>query len=494
MQLTTSMKVKKSRLLLMAIACLTLVMTVVWHSPAVAGVPKHYRELEFPPLPTLELPEYSRYELDNGIVIYLMEDRELPLVRGSAIFKTGSRFEPNNKVGLASLTGSLMRAGGTKKHPPQVLNEMLEHKAASVETGVSDTMGNAGFSALSEDLDAVFSLFAEVIREPAFDPQQLELAKNQMRGAIARRNDDPQRIASREFQKLIYGSKSPYARSVEYDHLSQISRSDLVKFHQQYFHPQNMILGIVGDFDSAEMRSLIAEKFGDWKSSREAINPPLPDVNQVNLGGVFMIDQPQLTQSYVQMGHLGGKANNPDYPALMVLNGVMNGFGGRLFNEVRSRQGLAYSVYGVWSPNFDYPGLFISGGQTRSDTTVPLIQAIKSEIKRIRTEPITAEELDYAKESSLNSFVFNFASGDQTLSRLMRYEYFGYPADFIFNYRRQVEETTIEDVQRVAAEYLQPEKLVILVVGNQNSIDPPLNSLNEDVKVTSIDITIPNQT
>lgn len=485
---------KKSKFLLTVIALLTMTLTVVWHSPAVAGVPKHYTELEFPPLRTLELPEYSRYELDNGLVVYLMEDRELPLVRGSALFRTGSRFEPNDKVGLGSLTGDVMRTGGTKNHNPQLLNQILEQKAASVETGIGDTMASAGFSTLSEDLDFVFSLFAEVIREPAFDSQQLELAKTQMAGAIARRNDDPQKIARREFQKLIYGNKSPYARSVEYKNLQRISREDLVEFHQQYFHPKNMILGIVGDFDSEKMRSLIAEKFGDWKSSPQAINPVLPDVDQAKMGGVFTIDQPQLTQSYVQMGHLGGKANSPDYPALTVLNSVLNGFGGRLFNEVRSRQGLAYSVYGLWSPNFDYPGLFISGGQTRSDTTVPLIKAIKSEIQRIRTEPITTEELNYAKESALNSFVFNFASRDQTLSRLMRYEYFGYPPDFIFNYRRQVEATTIKDVQRVAVEYLKPEKLVILVVGNTNNIQPSLSSLNKDVEVTSIDITIPNQT
>jgi len=491
MQFKIGVRFKKSKLFLASLAMVTMLLTVVWHLPASAGTPKHYTELEFPSLPELQLPEYTRYRLDNGITVFLMEDHELPLVSGTALFRTGSRFEPADKVGLAGLTGEVMRTGGTLDHPPEALNQILERKAAAVETGIGDTMGSAGFNTLSEDLDTVFGLFAEVIRKPAFDPQQLELAKTQERGGIERRNDDPEEIAGREFHKLIYGDESPYARTVEYETLDRISREDLVAFHRQYFHPENMILGVVGDFDSERMQVLIAEQFGDWEPAPQAQTPPLPAVSQAQAGGVFLIDQPQLTQSYVQMGHLGGTADNPDYPELTVLNGVLNGFGGRLFNEVRSRQGLAYSVYGVWSPRYDYPGLFISGGQTRSDATVPLIQAIESEIERIRTEPISAEELAYAKESTLNSFVFNFAAPGQTLSRLMRYEYYGYPEDFIFEYRRNVEATTVADVQRVAQKYLKPENIVTLVVGNQGEIQPPLDALDENLQVRSIDISIP---
>jgi zinc protease len=172
-----------------------------------------------------------------------------------------------------------------------------------------------------------------------------------------------------------------------------------------------------------------------------------------------------------------------------VLNQVMNGFGGRLFNEVRSRQGLSYSVYGFWSPRYDFPGTFVAGGQTRSDATVPFIQAVRAEIEKFRTTPITPEELASAKDQVLNSFVFNFQDPSQTLARLMRYEYYGYPEDFLFRYQRAVKATTIEDVQRVAQKYLQPDKLVTLVVGNAQAIQPPLTSLSAEV--TSVDITIP---
>lgn len=473
------------------LVAVTMFLVVGLRLPAAAATAKHYTELEFPALPEIKLPEYTRYKLDNGMVVYLMEDRELPLVGGTVLVRTGDRLEPPDKVGLGSIAGEVMRTGGTAKHSGDELNLLLEQRAASVETDIGTTSGSASFSALSEDLETVFDLFAEVVQQPAFAQDKLDLAKTQAAGQIARRNDDPNDIVDREFSKLIYGNSSPYARTVEYQTLDNISRQDLVAFYEKYFHPENTILGIIGDFDSAKMRSLIQEKFGNWKPTSPAPQVSVPPASQAKQAGIFFVDRPQLTQSYVQMGHLGGQFNNPDYAALDVMNQVLNGFGGRLFNEVRSRQGLAYSVYGYWSPRFDYPGMFVAGGQTRSDGTVPFIKGVRSEIERLQTTPVTQKELDYAKDQVLNSFVFNFQDPGQTLSRLMRYEYYGYPADFLFRYQKAVKATTIKDVQRVAQKYLQPNKIVTLVVGNASAIKPPLTSLSDNV--TSVDITIPRQ-
>jgi zinc protease len=471
--------------LLLACAFLLVTFDFSWAATADA---KHYTELQFTASPEIKLPKYERFALQNGLVVYLMEDHDLPLVNGTLLVRTGSRLEPADKVGLAGLTGAVMRTGGTQKHSPDELNEMLEQRAASVETAIAEGAGNGGFSALSEDLETVFGLFAEVLREPVFAQEKLDLAKTQVRGGIARRNDDPDDIASREFRKLIYGKDSPYARTIEYASVDGISREDLLKFYKQYFHPNNLILGIVGDFDAKKMRSLIQAKFGDWKRNPNITKSQLSEVSPANTGGVFFVNQPQLTQSTILIGHLGGKFDSPDYAPLDVLNGVLNGFGGRLFNEVRSRQGLAYSVYGYWSPRFDYPGMFSAGGQTRSNATVQFVKALEGEIKRIQAQPVTAKELAFAKESTLNSFVFNFKDPSQTLSRLMRYEYYGYPADFLFRYQKAVAATTVADVQRVAKQYLKPENLVTLVVGNQTAIQPPLTQLG--TQVTPIDVTI----
>ncbi|MEO1400551.1 MAG: pitrilysin family protein [Cyanobacteria bacterium J06635_1] len=477
----------------LAVASLGLVLTLSWPSPANANSAQHYTDLEFPQIGEITIPEYERYELSNGLIVYLMEDHDLPLVNGSVTFHTGEFLEPEDKTGLGSLTGEAMRLGGTETLPPGQLNQQLEARAASVETSISTTSGSASFSALSEDTTDIFALFADVIRHPAFAPEKIELIKSQYRGGIARRNDSPDEVTDREFRKLIYGSESPYARTVEYTDLDNISRDDVVDFYKSTIQPQGTLLGISGDFDRDQIKALIEEYFGDWQpqaATKRAAQPPTPTQQKT---GIFVVDQPQLTQSYVQIGHIGGRLDNPSHAPLVVLNEVLNGFGGRLFNDIRSRQGLAYVVYAVWSPRYDYPGLFIGGGQTRSEATVPFVQSMVKEIKRICNEPISEAELQYAKDAVLNSFVFNFATPTQTLSRLIRYEFYGYPSDFVFQFQKGVEETTVEQVLQAAQENLKPEDLVTIVVGNVEEINPPLTAISESMTVTPVDISIPGE-
>ncbi len=457
--------------------------------PAIAGTPKPYDRLQFAPLPELKLPPYEQFTLKNGMKVFLMEDHELPLVEGSLLVKTGSRNEDPKLTGLAGITGSVMRSGGTTKHSADELNEILEQKAASIEAGIGTNSGSVGFSSLTEDLPMVFDLFAEVIQRPALPQDKIDLAKFQVRGGIARRNDQPNAIMSREFRKLIYGNTSPYARTVEYATIDSINQSDLRAFYQSSFRPENFILGIVGDINPKQMRSLIEARFENWRPLGKPLANQPSSIQQAQTSGIFFASQPQLTQSSIQMGHLGGKISDADYPALSVMNEILSGFGGRLFNEVRSRQGLAYSVYASWSPQFDFPGIFVAGGDTKSESTVPFIQSVRQEIDRIRIEPVKAEELKRAKDSVENSFIFNFDSPDKVLNRLLRYEYFGYPKDYLFQYQKAVAATTVQDIQRAAQKNLQPDRIVTMIVGNNAAINPPLSSLKQPVK--TIDITIP---
>ncbi|MEM9136235.1 MAG: insulinase family protein, partial [Cyanobacteria bacterium P01_F01_bin.42] len=204
-----------------------LLLLLAWVTPALAQTPKRFDELTFEPLPELQIPEYRKETLDNGMTVYLMEDHDLPLVSGQAWIRTGSRLEPAEKVGLASITGEVVRSGGTQTHTADDLNQMLEQRAASVEVGIGESAGQASFSTLTEDLDTVFGLFAEVLTEPALPQDKIDLAKKQRFGAIERRNDSPDNISSREFQRLIYGGQSPYARIQEYDSISNISQADV---------------------------------------------------------------------------------------------------------------------------------------------------------------------------------------------------------------------------------------------------------------------------
>ncbi len=454
--------------------------------PAVAQ--RSYKQLTYPPLRELKMPEVERVELPNGLVLYLVEDHALPKVEGYALIQTGARFEPADKVGLAGIVGEVMRTGGSATRKGEEVDRLLENVGASVETGVGATSGTASLFALKENLPLTLEILADLLRNPAYPDDKIELAMVQERTAIARRNDDVGDIANREFTKLLYGKDNPYARHTEYETLQNIARADLVAFHRRYFHPNRTILGLWGDFDRAEVKKLVEQYFGSWpKESVET--PALPEAKAAAAPGVYFIPKDDVNQTNLRIGHLGGRLDDPNYYALSVLSEILGGgFTSRLVRRVRSDLGLAYAVGASWSAQYDYTGTFFILCNTRSEATVQATKEILAEVKRITEGPVTPKELAVAKESLRNSFVFNFDSTGKIVRRLMIYEYYGYPRDFLDKYRANVEKVTAEDIQRAARRYLHPDQLVILAVGRQQDFDQPLSTLGE---TRTIDISIP---
>ncbi|MEK6569843.1 MAG: pitrilysin family protein, partial [Bacteroidota bacterium] len=299
--------------------------------PTEAQKAKIYKDLKYPPLHELKIPEPGRFELANGMVLYLLEDHELPVINASALIRAGSRWEPNDKVGLASIAGTVMRTGGTVSKTGDELDEELEKIAASVETSIGQTSGSASMSAMKEDVDKVLAIYADVLMHPAFREDKIDLAKIERRDGIARRNDNVFSIISREFTKLIYGATSPYGRVMEYEHVDNITKDDLVAFHKRFFVPNNVILGLWGDFNAAEMKAKVENVFRDWQRSEIQV-PPVPDVRYDFKNRIFFVQKGDINQTNVRIGHIGGKVNEPDYYALDVMNHVLGGgFSSRLF-------------------------------------------------------------------------------------------------------------------------------------------------------------------
>ncbi|MBI4483053.1 MAG: insulinase family protein [Acidobacteria bacterium] len=449
---------------------------------------KSHRELRYPPLRELRLPQVERHVLPNGMVLYLVEDHRLPIIDAAALIRVGSRHEPADKVGVAEITGAVMRTGGTASKTGDQIDEELESIAASVETSIGTTMGNASMSVLKEDIDQGLSALADVLMHPAFQEEKIELEKLQHRTAIARRNDDVGEIADREFEKLIYGAASPYARTTEYATIDHIQRADLVAFHQKYFRPNNVLMGIWGDFETAEMKAKVEKAFQDWKATPVDL-PPVPEVKKEWKGSVHFIRKEDVNQTNLRLGHVGGQRNDADYHALNVMGRILGGgFSSRLFRRVRSDMGLAYAVGGGWSAEYDYPGTFRVICNTKSESTVAAAQAIQAEIRQMTAVPVTDQELRVAKDAILNSFVFNFDTTSKIVNRLLTYEYFGYPADYLQTFKANVEKVTKDDILRVAKQYLHPDRLVILAVGRDKDFDKPLNTLGP---VQTLDIAIP---
>ena len=447
-----------------------------------------YQDLKYSKVNDIQLPQVEQVTLSNGMRLFILEDHELPLINLSARIRVGSIDEPPEKVGLASLTGTVMRTGGTTSKTGEEIDEELEGIAASVETGIGLSSGSASMSVLSKDLGTGLPILADILMNPAFPEEMIQLGKLRQRSAISRRNDSVNRLASREFGKLIYGSDSPYARSAEYASIDSITREDLISFHQRFFYPNNMMLAVWGDFQTADMIQKIEEAFEGWEKREVQVSLP-PKVHYEFRKTVNVIQKDDVNQTNIFMGHIGGLRSDPDYFALVLMNRILgSGFTSRLFKEVRSRQGLAYSVFGYYSANYNYEGIFYIGCQTKSETTVQAIRALTAEVEKMAASEVSDEELELARDSYLNAFVFNFDSKGEIVNRLMTYAYYGYPLDFLEKAKEKIEKVTKSDILRVVRKHLHPDKMQILAVGRSQDFDEPLSVLGP---VNQMDITIP---
>jgi zinc protease len=447
-----------------------------------AAIPPSYTDLKFPPLREVQLPKITEFTLADGMRVYLLEDHSLPLVRGTALVRTGNLFDPADKVGLAGVTGDTMRAGGTGSRTGDQLDEQLENIAASVESSIDESFGRVTFSTLKERTDEVLGVFHDVLTDPGFRQDRIDLIIRQLHGAVARRNDEPRGISQREFASAVYGAKTPYGWDMTDATLDRIKREDLVAFYKRYFFPANIILAVQGDFEAGEMRAKIEKTFAGW-TVQQPVVPPFPRVDNTAAPGIYVATKADVTQTMFSIGHLSGTMRDKDYPALDVMADILGGgFKSRLFQTVRSKLGYAYEIDASWGAGFDHPGAFEIAGSTKSASTADTFDAIRKEVAKIRTEQVSAQELETAKQTVMNSFVFNFDTSAKTLNRLLTYRYYGYPDDFIFQYRANVDKVTRADILRVAKEYLDPAKFVFVAVGNPKDFGKPLSSLGLPVK------------
>ncbi len=404
------------------------------------------------------------------------------------LVRTGTLFDPKDKRGLATLTGITLRSGGTNAMPGDQIDQKLESVAASVETEIADSSGAVHFHCLKENADEVLGVLHDVITSPAFREDKIQLAKTQLKSGIARRNDEAEGIASRELFRLVYGPDSPYGGMEEYATIDAVTRNDIQAFYRRYFFPANILMSVYGDFSTAEMQRKLDALFKSWDAVQDKV-PQFPPVQSAPRPGIFFVEKSDVEQTFLQIGELGGEYRDQDFAALSVAADVFGGgFSSRLIREVRSRLGYAYDVEAGWEADFDHPGIFRIACSTKADKTTETIRAILRQLDKLRTSEITDEELRTAKDAALNSLVFAFERPSSTLARLMTYEYFDYPEDFLTQYQNGIAAVTKADVLRVAKEYWVPAKLTIVAVGDEHALGEPLSALNLSVKPLNISI------
>jgi zinc protease len=449
-------------------------------------------------IPTPKLHEFKphqpqRIELKNGIVLFLQEDHELPFVYGSVLIPGGARDEDVAKTGLVGLYGQAWRTSGTAKLNGDALDDLLEARAAHIETGGGVDSTSLSWDSLKGDSDQVLVLALDLLFHPSFSAEKLQLAQQQAATNIVRRNDDEDAIAGRESAKLVYGPNSPYTRQPELATIGAVTVEDLKAWHDRTVGGKEgggkLIVSISGDFDPAAMEAKLRAAFEPLPPVKVA--PARHDNFAGPKPGVYFIHKEDVNQSNIEIVGLGTDRRNPDVPALAVMNEILGGsFASRLFQKVRTELGLAYEVGGSYGYAWDHPGVFRALALTKSASTVDATKATLAELDGLTSRPFTGEELARAKDNILNSFLFRYDTREKVLAERVRLEFYGYPPDYLETYKAALEKVTVADLDRVAKKYIHPAKLAILVVGNGPEIKPSLDELKLG-SAQKVDITIP---
>lgn len=435
------------------------------------------RRLTFPPL-VFQVPGAERAVLENGMVVYLLEDHELPLISMQAYIGTGSVYEPADKTGLAGLTGSVLRSGGTAAVPAEALDEELEFMASSIEAGIGTDSGSLSMTSLKKNFDRTLELYAQIMTAPAFREDRFIQARNRLVEAIRRQNDDPKEVGDRELSKAIYQGH-PLGRYPTIESVGRIGRDDLVAFHRRYFHPNNVILAVSGDFDRTEILARLAKVFGQWRKGDVSL-PEIPAPAPIDKPAVLLVKK-DINQTVIRMGHLGIDKNNPDLHAIYVMNTILggSGFNSRLMSVIREKEGLAYNVDSSYQAGRRFPGTFEAETETKADSTARAIGLMRDIITGMTLQPVSDAELDLAKETIINSFIFGFTNAASVVAQKARLEYYGYPKGYLEEFRQKIGRVTKEDVLRVARKYLHPDRMILVVVGDEKRFDQPLSSFGE---------------
>ncbi|MDB6067000.1 MAG: Peptidase domain protein [Pedosphaera sp.] len=438
------------------------------------AIPKRPEELKFPSL-VYQPPDPAKYRvaLKSGAVAYVVPDHELPLVNISISVHVGSYLEPAGKEGLAELMGYLLTKGGTKTKTAEALEERLAFLAASLNSGVGSSSGSVGLNLLSKDLDEGMVILREVLTAPRFQDDKLTMRRQQVLQGMKQRNDSSQAIEGREAGFLHYGDDFWANRYATADSIKSITREDIETFQRKWFHPDNFVVAVNGDFDRDDMVRKLDVLFADWPSAGEK-PPAIPINTHFAAPGVYLVDK-DVNQGRVSVALPGILRDNPDYYSIVVMNDILGGggFTSHIMNSVRSDEGLAYSASSSFPGGVYYPLTFSAGFQSKSRTVAYATSIVLREMKKMADAPPTDQELETSKRGFIDRFPLGFASKGQVAATFASDEFTGRFAkdpQYWQKYRSHLETVTKADVQRVAQKYLTTDKAVILVVGQKSDV------------------------
>jgi zinc protease len=411
-------------------------------------------------------PLGKRIMLDNGMVLLLSEKHEIPMVTVNIAVKAGNTAVPKDKAGLASITASLLTQGTAKRTANQISKE-IDFIGGSLSTGGGDDFATAGLRVLKKDIRTGFDLLSDVLLNPVFDQKEIDRLVKSTLAEIQRQKEEPNIVANEAFEKAVYGGHA-YGRTGDdvAAYLPKLTRQDLLEFYKARYSPNNAVVAVVGDVTEGEVVALLKEYFNGWKTGNQplpaAVAPPVIDKTVV-----VKIDK-KITQANIDMGHIGINRENPDFYAVTVMNYILGGggFSSRMMDNIRDNKGLAYDVHSGFAAQKE-AGAFEVSIRTKNESANEVIAEALKELRRIQTDLVSEKELADAKAYLTGSFPLRMDTSAKIAGMLTSIEIYGLGLDYPQKYAGLINSVTREDIQRVARTYLHPDKMVIVVVADQ---------------------------
>jgi zinc protease len=438
------------------------------------------------PNPKFSLPAIEKTKLANGLEVWMVEQKELPIVAMNLVLKSGQSNEPDDRTGLANMTATLLDDGTKTRSAVDITNQLQAIGVSGINAGSGWDSTNVSMQTLTRNLDKALELYSDVIVNPVFPAAEVESLRTRSLIGLRQQRANPNFVGNVVYNKVLYGDH-PYGRDNNEATLKAISRDDIVKFYESTYRPNNGVLIVVGDFDKAALKGKLESAFSGWKSGT-VTNRDLPAPKAFDKTGIYIVDRPNSAQSVVSIGQIGIDRSNPDYFPVVVMNSILGGgITSRISMNLREDKGYTYGA----NSGFVYrrgAGPFRAGGDIQTAVTKEAIVEFMKELNGIRGDiPVTEKELDYNKQSLIRRYPAGFETVGAISNQLSNLVVYGLPDTYFNDYISKVNAVTLNDVNRVAKQYLDPSKMAIVIVGDRKTIEPGLKDLGYSITILDSD-------
>ncbi len=453
----------------------------------ITNMKENFRKSAPPPLSPVPFEIFKPFEttLSNGLKIVIFEDKSLPLVSFRLAFFYGDADEPRDSIGVTSAVASMFNEG-TQTRTSKQLAEQIERLGASISASSNADFTIVSASSLSLYTTEILHLMAEMILSPAFPENELNLYKQNTIEGLKFQRSQPSFLANEQMSRILYGSHPYGVASPKPSDIEEITREKLVDFHARVFVPNNAMLVVVGDIDRAEFLDEIKDTFGDWEQGdleAQEFETPAKRTEKT----LTIVDRPGSAQSNIVLGNLALERNNPDYFPVLVMNQILGaGASSRIFMNLREEKGYTYGAYSRFDTK-NRGGEFEATAEVRTPVTGESLKEFFYELERIRSEKVGDDELQDAKNFLTGVFPIRAETQEGLTNLIVSQKLYDLPDDYLQTYRDNVNAVTVEDVERVAKKYIEPDKMAIVIVGDGQEVLEQAKSYAAGIEIFDTD-------